>query len=116
MGHTDPVQMALAEIEANLLYKLDPANCDQFRTAIQFCGLERFRLCLKLVHLQGEYGPRGIRHDGNSRHRTLLALMRLCAPHKAPGAKLRTPSAMVARDVHDQMDAEMNLAIAKDGD
>lgn len=116
MGHTDQVKMALEELKINLHYELDPNNCDQFRTAIQFCGMERFRLCLKLVTLQGDYGPRGIKHDGNSRHRTLLALMRICAPHKNPNTKYRTPASAAGVAVNDQIDREMHEAIARDRD
>lgn len=114
MGHTDQVQFALAEIEKNLHYKLDPANCDQLRTAIQFCGMERFRLCIKLVSLMGEYGPKGVKLDGVSRHRTLLAILRLVAPHKGPGTKLRSPAAAAAVAMTDQIDREMHEAIARD--
>lgn len=116
MGVTNQVEFALAEIEKNLHYKLDPNNCDQLRTAIQFCGMERFRLCLMLVHLQGDYGPRGVKHDGTSRHKMLIQLMRLTAPHKGPEAKLRSPASMAGRAVNDQLDREMHEAIARDPD
>ena len=116
MGHTDQVQFALAEIEKNLRYKLDPDNCDQLRTAIQFCGMERFRLCLKLVSLMGDYGPRGVKLDGGSRHRVLITLMRLTAPHKGPVAKLRSPRAEYAKAVNDRLDQQALLAVDLDED
>jgi hypothetical protein len=116
MGVTDQFSQANEELRINLGYRLDPANADQFRTAIAFCGMERFRLCLKLMVLRGPYGPRGVLLTPKMKHDTLLALLRLTAPHKRPGTALRSPQTAAAIATHDQLDAEAMEAIARDGD
>lgn len=101
--------MANDELKKNLGYHLDLSSAEQFRTAIQFCGLERFRLCLKLVSLwmRPETPPK-------MKHERLLALMRLTAPIRNPNAKYRRPETAKAVEVQDKLDNEALDAAARD--
>lgn len=109
MGHLPQVKMALEEIKTNLKWDVAPGNMAQFETAIKFCGMERFRLCLKLVTLLPLE-----RFPVSEQYNRLIGLMRLTAPGHRPGAPYRSPSTQRGADINRAMDEAALDAVARD--
>lgn len=109
MGHTPQVKQASEEIAKNLGWTVAPGNQAQFETAIKFCGLERFRLCLKLVTLL----PLG-RFTPGEQYQRLIGLMRLTAPGHRPGAQYRSPSTQRGAEINRELDLELAARLTRE--
>ncbi len=109
MGVTDIVKQARDEVKTNLHWEVAPGNAEQFEKAVRFCGLERFRLCLKLVTLL----PLD-RFTPAEQHERLIGLLRLTAPGKNPNSKYRNTAAGRAVLERGAMEAEMADAMARE--